>query len=278
MEKSINSREMTKRRRKFFRKQLVIPAEHGSWSWLLVPYFVGLLVAGEWNLPTFLVLIGGLAGFLMRQPALAWMRIRAGRGRKADQPLAAAWALGLAAIAGLCLIGLLATGRIMLLWLLIPMSVIFVVYLLAARRQRASIRTLWMELAGAVGLAAMAPSAYIAATGQLDNTAWLLWSLMAGQNALGVLYVRLRIADTHGRPMARAPVFWGHAVILALVVLVAYLEALPWLAVAPFAIFLGRAIWATIRPRPVANIKHFGFSEIGFEILGGMLIAAGWLI
>ena len=28
-------------RRKFFRKSLVIPSEHGSWSWLLVPFLVG---------------------------------------------------------------------------------------------------------------------------------------------------------------------------------------------------------------------------------------------
>ncbi len=278
MEKSINSKSATKPQRKFFRKQLVIPAEHGSWSWLLVPYLAGSLVAGPWNLPAFLVLIGGLAGFLMRQPATAWMRIRAGRGRKADGPLATGWALGLAAVAGLCLLGLLALDRAILLWLLIPMAVIFVVYLVAARRQRASTRTLWMELAGAAGLAAMAPSAYIAATGRLDNTAWLLWGLMAGQNGLGVLYVRLRIADTHGRFVARTPVLWAHALVLALVALAALLEAVPWLAVVPFVVFFGRALWATIRVRPVANIKRFGFSEIGFELFGGLLIAAGWLI
>lgn len=34
-------------RRKWLRKALVMPAEHGSWSWLLVPFLVGIGVAGR---------------------------------------------------------------------------------------------------------------------------------------------------------------------------------------------------------------------------------------
>lgn len=263
-------------KRRIFRKQLVIPAEHGSWSWLLVPYFVGLLVAQEWNLAAALVLIGGLAGFLVRQPAITWMRIRTGRGRKADLEIAAGWTLGLSTVAILSLVGLLALGRTMLLWLLIPMTVIFILYLFASRQRRAAVRSLWMEAAGAAGLAATAPAAYVAATGLLDETAWALWGLMAGQNVLGVLYVRLRIADTHGRSVNRSTALWGHVVLLLVLILAATREAIPWLAVAPFAGYLLRALWATIRPRPVENIKRFGFTEIGVEILGGVLIIAGY--
>ena len=32
--------------RRIFRKRLIIPTEHGAWSWLLVPFFVGAAVAG----------------------------------------------------------------------------------------------------------------------------------------------------------------------------------------------------------------------------------------
>ena len=277
MNKSVLSNSTAKPRRKILRRQLVLPAEHGSWSWLLVPYFVGIIVAGTWNLAAFLVLVGGLAGFLMRQPAMVAMRVRAGRGRRVDGRTALAWTIFFAAIALTCLLGLLVLGRSALFWLLIPMAGIFVFYLLASRQQRASVRTLWMELAGALGLAAMAPAAYIAAIGQLDNTAWALWALMAGQNGLGVLYVRLRIADTHGRAMNRMPVVWFHGLVLLGAVAAAALEAIPWLAVAPFAGFLIRAIWAAARVRPVADIKRFGFGEIGAEILGGLFIAAGYV-
>ena len=263
---------------RIFRKQLVIPTEHGSWTWFLVPYFVGVLVAQEWNLATALVLIGGMAGFLIRQPATSWMRIRSGRGRKADINLAAGWTIGLSLAAVLSFVGLLFLGRTMLLWLLLPMTIIFLLYMIASRQRRATVRSLWMEAAGAVGLAAAAPAAYVAATGTLDGTAWALWGLMAGQNMLGVLYVRLRIADTHSRSMSRTPVIWGHVGVLLLLIIAASQEAIPWLAVVPFAGYLARALWAAARTRPVENIVRFGFSEIGVEILGGMLIVAGyWL-
>lgn len=278
MERSIEPQPTTRQRRVLFRKQLVIPAEHGSWSWLLVPYLVGILVAGSWNLATLLVLIGGLAGFLLRQPATAWMRIRAGRGRRADEPLARWWSVALAAIALLCLAGLLLLGRGMLLWLILPMMAIFAFYLLASRQRRAGTRTLWMEIAGAAGLAAMAPSAYIAAAGQLDGTAWVLWGLMASQNALGVLYVRVRIADSHDREVDRSSILWSHTAILALLIVAAFSGLIPWLATVPFLGFLLRAAWTAIRPRPIGNIKRFGFSEVGVELVGGLLIAAGFLL
>ena len=52
----------------------------------------------------------------------------------------------------------------------------------------------------------------------------------------------------------------------------------PLLAAAPFAGFLVRALWAVRQPRPVADIKRFGFSEVGVELLGGALIAASYLL
>jgi hypothetical protein len=266
-------------KRRFFRKQLVIPTEHGSWSWFLVPYFVGVLVAQEWNFAAVLVLIGGLAGFLVRQPAISWMRIRSGRGRKADLNLAAGWTIGLSLVAIVCFVGLLLMGRVMLLWLLLPLAFIFILYLAASRQRRVSVRTLWMEAAGAAGLAATAPASYIAATGALDGTAWALWGLMAGQNMLGVLYVRLRIADTHGRAMSRSPVLWSHIAVLLVLIVAASQEVVPWLAVMPFGIYLARAVWAVVRRRRVRNIVRFGFSEIGFEILGGAMIVVGyWMV
>jgi hypothetical protein len=76
--------------------------------------------------------------------------------------------------------------------------------------------------------------------------------------------------------MSRSPVLWGHAGVLLAVLLAASRETIPWLAVAPFAGLLIRAAWSVTRPRPVENIKRFGFSEIGIEILGGVLVIAGY--
>lgn len=272
-------------RRTWFRKTLVVPTEHGAWSWLLVPFLTGALVgslAGQpapfSGLALVFTLIGGLSAYMSRQPATALLRIRRGRGRKADETLALAWTLGFALVAALCLLGLLALGRIALAALILPFAAVLVMYLLASRSGRAAMRALSMELTGAVGLALMAPAAYIAATDAIDPTAWKLWILLVLQNVLGVLYVRARIADTHGRPAERRLMLAGHVAALLIVIAGAALTWWSWITVLPFAGFLLRAAWVYRSPRPVPNVKRFGFTEVGVEIVGGLLIAAGFLV
>lgn len=272
-------------RRTWFRKTLVVPTEHGAWSWLLVPFLVGALVgslAGQpapfSGLALVFTLVGGLSAYMSRQPATALLRIRRGRGRKADESLALGWTLGFALVAALCLLGLLALNRIALAALILPFAAVLVMYLLASRSGRAALRALSMELTGAVGLALMAPAAYIAATGAVDATTWKLWLLLATQNALGVLYVRVRLADTHERPASRQLLLGGHGAALLLVAAGAALTWWSWLAVIPFVGFLLRAAWVYQQPRPVPNVKRFGFTEVGVEIAGGLLIAAGFAL
>ncbi len=259
------------------RKQLIFPAEHGSWAWLLVPFLVGTAVARTPSLPVWLVLLGGLAAFLLRQPAIVWLRVRQGRGRRSDEPLALRLMLLLGGVVLLCGVGLLLYGRIVMVWLLLPFAALLLAYMQVAR-SRQSTRTLQMELIGAAGLALMAPAAMLAAIGTSYPTVWLVWGLMAAQNVLGVFYVRQRIADTHERPFNRQLLLWSHLAGLVLVAGTAVAGLIPWLAVAPFVGFLLRAFWTMQQPRPIENIKKFGFREVGVELLSGALIAIGYLI
>ncbi|HSN75639.1 MAG TPA: YwiC-like family protein [Anaerolineae bacterium] len=272
-------------RRAFFRKSLVVPTEHGAWSWLLVPWLVGAAVglaapaaAPLAGLALLLTLVGGLSAYMIRQPATATLRIRQGRGRKADQPLALGWAVGFSLLALLCLLGLLLLGRTALLGLAIPFLAILLAYLLAARSGRAAMRSLSMELAGAAGLALTAPAAYIAASGELTPVALALWALLALQNAMGVLYVRQRLADSKQRTANRSLTLWGHVAAFAIVLASGALGWTPLLTAVPFAGFLVRALWAVRQPRPVPDIKRFGFTEVAVELLGGALIAVGYLL
>ncbi len=255
-----------------FRKQLLLPAEHGSWSWLLVPYLVGTAVAHTFNLATLLVLIGSLALFLLRQPATVWLRIRQGRGRQSDGPIVKGLVFGLSGLALLCLVGLVALGVTAVFWLALPVAGLLAVYVAAALGRQTSVRVLWMELAGAAGLALAAPAAYAAATGQMTATAWWLWLLLALLNVLGVLYVRLRLADSHGRDADRRPILAAHLVGVGVVTAVALTGHIPTLAILPFVALAGRALWAYPRPRPIPNIKKFGFTEVGVELACGLLL------
>lgn len=260
-----------------FRKQLILPAEHGSWSWLLVPFLVGTAVSETVNLPVLLLLVGGLSFFLLRQPATIWVRVRQGKGRRSDGTITQRIMLVLGMISLLCGVGLLLYGRSIMITLLLPFGVLMFAYLQAAERPQHK-RSLPMELIGAAALALMAPAAMLAATGQSYPTVWLLWGLMAAQNVLGVFYVRQRIADTHERPFNRQAILWSHLIGLVLVGGTAVAELIPWLAVLPFVAFLLRAIWTFQQPRSIDNVKKFGFQEVGIELLGGALIAIGYLV
>lgn len=261
-----------------YRKHIVMPTEHGSWAWLLVPFFVGVGIAGRFDLAVGLTLLGGLAVFFLRQPTTIWLRVRRKKARAADGPIALAWIGFFSLIGLLCLAGLLVLERGMLAWLTGPFLLIFALYMMAARYGRAGLRSLWMELAGAAALSMMAPAAAIAATGEVANWMWLLWGVMATQNVLGALYVRLRIYDTHNQPINRWPIGAAHLAGFLLILGLGLGDWLPWLTAVPFAGFLLRAVWAVAALRPVANVKRFGFTELGVEIISGLwLIAAYWL-
>lgn len=264
--------------RRLFRRSLLLPAEHGSWSWLLVPLFLGAAVGGVINGAVLLVLIGSLSAFLLRQPATAWLRIRRGKGRRSDEGLAAGWTLGLSAVGVLALVGLLAGGHSRLLLLFGPLSLLLCAYLYVALRQRARLRSLGMEVAGAAGLAISAPAAYAAASGLLDETAWFLWLLAGLLNALGVLYVRRRLADNRQLGGDRLLQLAAHVTALVFVTILAATGRTPWLALLPFAALALRSAWAARRPRPIPNIKRFGFAEMGVESISAAIVALGYLL
>jgi hypothetical protein len=70
--------DLTNRRRPLFRRSLVLPTEHGTWAWLLVPWLVGAVVglaggdaATMAGLAVLLTLVGGPSATMLRQPATA---------------------------------------------------------------------------------------------------------------------------------------------------------------------------------------------------------------
>jgi hypothetical protein len=273
--------------RPLFVKRLVIPGEHGAWAWLLVPFAVGLTVASALagghigrfpGLAAFLVLLGGLAAFLARQPATAWLRMQRGRGQRALAPLALGWAIGLGAAALLSFAGLLLLGRTALWSLVAAAAGIFAAYLYASQLGRAGLRAVWMEAAGAAGLSLMAPAAVAAVAERLPPAAWALWSVVAAHNVLAVLYVRLRLADTHRRPAGRHTVALLHLLALLLAIAAGFAAWVPAAVSVVFVALLARAVWAAAAPRPVDDVRRFGFTELAVSLAAGGWIAGSFLL
>lgn len=262
---------------KFFVKRLILPSEHGAWVWLLVPYGVGITTASYWGeiLPSavpalLLTLVAGLAVFLLRQPTTVWLRIQRGRGNPEFKKVAMGWIIGLSIVALGCLAGLLAMGRTDL-WLGVGVSaILFLLYLYANYRGRAALRALWMELVGAAGLSLMAPMAIMSMIGKMPASVWGLWLLIAAQNSLSLLYVRLRLADTHGKTTQRGLLLLVHGLVSVVVGTAGILQLIPLLTFWLFFLLTSRAVWVIQHPRPVSNIRHLGFLELGVALFCGL--------
>lgn len=181
---------------------LRMPAEHGAWGLLAVPFFSAAAVAGipapGARVPLFLVAAAILSLFLLRaslEAAMAWRELLA------PPPLI------LAAVA-------LAAGAPLLFYyryneLLAPAAAGLVLYL-AQRRlvdkyegarladaengpSRSEKRSLAAELAGVATLSLTAPAAWIALRGRLDARGLEVWAMNLLFFLGGVLYVKYRV-------------------------------------------------------------------------------------
>ena len=266
------------------RYKVIFPSEHGSWSMTLVPFLIGVGTGAVATVGPFaalgagLCLLAVLAIFLARQPVSLWLRIWRGRGRRSDLSTARFWTLALLAMAALAGAGLLALGRWPVLWLAAPAA--GVLGLTLALTIWRGPRQLSTELIGVIGLALTAPAAYVSVAGRFDATAWLVWAITAGHNAISVLYVRLRIDDRHGRATGRQAtwVVTAHTVSLLAVVGAAAAGWLPWLIALPVGLLLVRALVVARRRPSIADVRHFGFTEMGLGLAFAAIVVAAFLL
>jgi hypothetical protein len=265
------------------RYRLILPSEHGSWSLTLVPFIigagVGALTPALGALPaTLLCLTTVLALFLARQPLNLWLRISRGRGRRSDRPAALFWSAALLIVAALSSAGMLALGRWAVLWLALPA----LITLIATLTLTAVLgpRRLITELIGVSGLALSAPAAAIAVTARLDALAAIVWALSAMHSVVGVLYVRLRIDERHGRA-GREQAAWviaAHTLSLLAVIAAALPGWLPWPVTVPVGLLLVRALIVAYRRPPITSVKRFGFTEAGLSLAFALIVIASFLL
>ncbi len=259
------------------------PAEHGSWSLLLMPFLIGLGMAAQtvdvdgqgWlSLALFMVL--ALAGFLIRQPLGTLGRIGRGRGRRAGTRLAVVWVAILGVVAALTGVGLLALGREALIVMLGPAAV--VLGLVVVIQLVVGPRGLGLELIGALGLALAAPGAYGALSEGLDRLAVVGWGIGAAHSVLAVLYVRLRIDTLHDRvsTISRVGVALAHVVGFGVAVVAGLAGWLPLLVALPFGWLLLRALWVSWRLPPLEDVRRFGFTEMGLSLVLVVLVVVAY--
>ena len=217
---------------------LRMPAEHGAWRILLVPFACSAVLAGELNLPLLLAGVCAVSFFLWHGSVEAH-----GGWNSFLEP--AHLLLGSAGFSTALLL-VVFYRRYSLVWIGLAAVVLY----LFQRRLVSTPQVTWKEkrslaaeLVGVVLLTLAAPAAWIAALGWLDTAGLQLWLLNLLFFLDGVLYVKYRVRGVAahrnfsglGERFAFAwPVLLYHLMVLAFLACSVLLEVLPLAVILAF--------------------------------------------
>lgn len=253
-------------------KGVALPAEHGSWSLVLEPIVLALLVAPSWSGAAWAT--SAFALFLAYQPvSVAWSDWRRGRNFARTDVARRFSAVYLivalvSAVAGWWQSGasVLAPGLLAL-----PLIVIFVYY------DQQPGRSWQAELAAPTAFAASA--AVIAlADGWAIGPALALWGVLVARSVPAVLYVRARLRLDKGKPAALWPALLAHGLALVAIGGLVWTGLTVGTALAASVLMLFRAAWGLSPWRWRTAVKTFGFFETALGLLYVLIVAVGYLL
>lgn len=261
-----------------------LPKEHGSWSLVLEPLALGLLVAPSWAGGA--LAAAALAGFFARRPLKAALveksrdvaeNVNFSPTRRNETLTRSATARrSLALLAVLAVVGM---AEVLLLvswtalWPLLPAAALGAVFVWFDAQGDS--RAAAAEVAGSAAFA-FVPAALATLAGLPLTVALALAVLALARSVPTVLVVRTCLRQAKGALASPVmPLQASVAALIATVVLAANALA-PWAAVVLAALLLGRALWLLGPRRPDWPAKRIGMMEavIGLFYVG--LIAALW--
>jgi hypothetical protein len=54
--------------REYFKKQIALPQDHGSWIFILSPLLIGIFAGGNFSHATLNIIVAAMSAFMIRQP------------------------------------------------------------------------------------------------------------------------------------------------------------------------------------------------------------------
>ena len=249
---------------------VVLPTEHGSWSFLAEPVLLGMLVAFSW--PGVLVAAGAVAAFLARQPLRLWAGdLRRGRTYPRTSLAGAAFAIfGTASVAALATAWWMTNGSF---WPALagaaPLAAVAMWFDIGKRS-----REMVAELAGAVALGALA-SAIALAGGMRLEMAMMLWAVLALRTVPTILFVRARLRLERGQRARLGPPLVAHVVAVAAITVIVYGGFAPRFATWAMVLLALRAALGLSPLRPRWKTWQLGVSEVAFGLVTVACVAWG---
>ena len=270
-------------RSSYFRKQIFLPQDHGSWVFLFSPLLVGLFAGGTFTLASFYLVVAAIAAFLMRQPITMTVKAYAGRRPRTDLPAARFWIMVYGILILLSLIGLLSAGAGYVLLLAIPGVPVFAwhLWLVSKREERRQVN---VEVIATGVLALAAPAAYWIGIGRYDPAGWWLWILTWLQNAASIVYAYLRLAQREWKQVPTRSMLWKAGVRafayttfnLLFVLALGFASVVPRLLFLPYLVQWGETLWGIYHPAVKWKPVKIGVRQLVVSILWTILFILTW--
>ena len=269
--------------RRLFRRHVALPADHGSWIFLLSPLLIGLFAGGRWSIITLYLVVASLAAFLARQPLTIIVKILSGRRGREDLVPAIFWTAVYGGIAALHITGLVLRGFGYVLLLALPGLPVFAWYLWLVSR-RAERRQILIEILATGALALSAPAAYWIGVGWPEPTGWLLWVLAWAQSAASILHTLMRLEQRQLRSSPSASERWRMArpalaattFNLVAAIALGLTRVTPGWLFAPFAVQWLETMWCASNPAIGAKPTAVGLRQLTVSAIFTALFILAW--
>lgn len=271
----------------YFKKQIALPQDHGSWVFILSPLLVGIFAGENFTSAMFFLIVAAMSAFMLRQPMTVMVKALSGRRPKTDLPAAYFWLLIYGAIATAALTGLILEGFSYLLYLAVPGAPVFAWHLWLVS-QRAERRQAGIEVIATGVLSLSAPAAYWVGVHGYEPAGWWLWMFTWLQSAASIVYAYLRLSQREMSQEQAAGTIrgeWWRMGIRAFIytsfnlVLSAFLgvaKLIPIFIFVPFALQWLETLWGIFNPAVGWKPTRIGIRQLIVSILWTVLFVLAW--
>jgi hypothetical protein len=267
----------------YFRKQIFLPQDHGSWVFIFSPLLVGLFAGKHFGLASFFLVIAAVAAFLFRQPITMAVKAYSGRRSRADLPASSVWIIIYSLIILLALIGLIRLGFKYVLLLAVPGAPVFAwhLWLVSKREERRQVN---VEIIATGVLALAAPAAYWVGIGRYDPMGWWLWALTWIQNAASIVYAYLRLEQREWKEIPARSALWKAGLRaflytsfnLALSFVLGLVFVLPHFIFIPYLVQWAETLWGIFHPAVKWKPTRIGIRQFIVSVLWTVLFILLW--
>jgi hypothetical protein len=267
----------------YFRKQIFLPQDHGSWVFIFSPLLIGLFLGGNFTLASVNLVIASIAAFLIRQPITIAVKVYAGRRAKTDLPAARFWIVAYGILILIALVGLIRAGFGYLLFLAIPGAPVFAwhLWLVNKREERRQIN---IEIIATGVLSLAAPAAYWVGMGRYDSIGWWLWILVWAQTAASIVYAYLRLEQRDQTQVPAQKELWKRGIRafayttfnLVSTLALGLISVLPRFLFIPYLVQWVETIWGMFHPAIKWRPTRIGIRQLIVSIVWTILFITTW--